>query len=650
MQSCSAKKIKRTCDESDGLCEWYDGTNSCSLNTARVADQLIDLCRDGVDALDPNVLAAIVADLRRVGALTADDENIIASKPGQVCRLLTRAIVAYQFLRQFGRSEDEIRTRIAEAQRSWAHRYLPNVFGFHVKDVDEYLSDVDHMFLELSRQSDRPDRGQQTQRAINLLRNPPASSRKLWTWVLGGTVLLSLVALTKWLADQQQTVPPLQSSPPPDMDMKVRDSQRIENSQPPSPPLEPDPQPVLSGPMAIGLAAVGLTAIWSTIGRIPNLDKRVGAIAQVFGHLIDTCFNGEQNTSAKTLNELETKLNAAREEKKKLESQLKKAVQNVKDTESRLSEKIRQIEGSERTALAQKARLEEEKGKLQDRIDKVSSELEDWKRSFAQLRNSFEIKTKKVAELETVQEQNELFGDLLSDDVVELLRQEERAASDIEDLKKEIANGDLAIKRKQLLSLRDLNDDEFESQFAPVNTAYHQLFRDLRDKEAELALIKKQISVLRSLRQTKKRTDPNERRIERTLSRELPNIEELETKIEESSQLLSELSQEMHSKRVEMETFLRQWESKKEEINELKRTKEGRERALELLTQKAETASSLLLLSEPTRLLMNQLIERFNRRFPKKPKDLLEVTDTLPEAFSRLRWIHKHATEECPQT
>lgn len=206
----SDEETTTTCDlivdpnQCSGRCSWYvpPGTRKdgwCSLDTERALKDIAPLCRQLEKQVHPSVLAALKADLLAAGTLR-DLEDIGES---DLCTELSKSIVAYGFLRQFGRSEGEIRAKIREAQSSWAHRYLPSAFGFHSKDIAEYVRDVDRLFVEL----DRKYAGENTAdvlaaEALDLISGHglgAQAQRSLWTYVLGGTFLLSLVALAAWV-------------------------------------------------------------------------------------------------------------------------------------------------------------------------------------------------------------------------------------------------------------------------------------------------------------------------------------------------------------------------------------------------------------------------------------------------------------------
>lgn len=205
---------ERTCDqlidpnECTGRCAWYlppDGRKNgwCSLDTTKALEDIAPLCRRLEKQVHPTVLAALKADLAATGTLTETDDS-------DLCTELSKSIVAYGFLRQFGRSEGEIRTRIRQAQSSWAHRFLPGAFGFHTKDIDEYVRDVDRLFVELDRKyAGAYGADQLAQEALDLISGQglgPQAHRSLWTYVLGGTFLLSLVALAAWVGSSSSSL------------------------------------------------------------------------------------------------------------------------------------------------------------------------------------------------------------------------------------------------------------------------------------------------------------------------------------------------------------------------------------------------------------------------------------------------------------
>lgn len=214
-------------------CRWYrppdkSGNGWCSLDTDRALDDLASLCQVADQHIDRSVIDALKADLKVAGALRPSSDNG-STGDEELCAVLTRSVVAYAFLRQFGQTESQIRAHIRQAQSSWAHQYLPRAFGFHVKDIAEYVSDVDRLFVELQRKFSGKKDDRLAREALKLIQHPDRSQGSLWTYVLGGTFLLSLVALAAWVASSSSsaaapvpiketvtsTTPPPPVSPPP---------------------------------------------------------------------------------------------------------------------------------------------------------------------------------------------------------------------------------------------------------------------------------------------------------------------------------------------------------------------------------------------------------------------------------------------------
>lgn len=502
MQKVETCHLIRNPDQCVERCRWYrppakSGKGSvgwCSLDTDRALDDLSSLCHVANEHVDRTVIDALKADLKVVGALRpgrgdADDE---------LCSILTRSVVAYAFLRQFGQTESQIRAHIRQAQSSWAHQYLPRAFGFHVKDIDEYVSDVDRLFAELQRKFSGKRDDRLAREALKLIQHPDRSQGSLWTYVLGGTFLLSLVALAAWVASSSTEAPlkepttsplplPTLTPPPPTSNASTPTS----NASKPLPTTS-NGSGFWSGIVPQVALTVGASAgLYALISRTRSTAKNVNVMVSNLERTLPTV---GQNITSCDLPKAETKVTelqaqiesmnseidglrlAVSEHLKNLtrqEEELDKmrtgAVQ-ARNSEAQLQEKLTELERTSKNAELQK---KNEISLLEARLETIGQEFERVTSNVNQKGQEAEKAVAKITQLET--ERSELLNK------IEANKQRE---AEIDSIARSHQNTQIAVVEatSELLRLRtELNASRSET------TELQDLLKRLEQSEERLA-------------------------------------------------------------------------------------------------------------------------------------------------------------------